>query len=658
MIIATAGHVDHGKTSLVRQLTGVDTDRLEEEKRRGLSISLGYAYWQPDDETTVGFIDVPGHRRFINNMISGISGIDVGMLVVAADDGPMPQTREHVDVMTLLGVERYVLVVSKCDRVDDERVRAVCDAAAALLPDKTPVFRVSNTTGVGIDELRVALASLAQASDARQASGHLRMSIDRAFHLQGHGLVLTGTIASGSVATGDTVVLQPQDRKMRVRSIHAQDAPASSGRAGDRCAINVSGDVHKDEIERGDWLSGEDGIAPTQRFDARITLLPDAAFPLKHLSTIKLHIGAKHLEARLVLLRGDASGNNRISPGESMYAQFITDRPILCCHGDRFLVRDYGETATLGGGVILDPHGAEKSRSSAARLSFLSAMESDDIEGAISAALGNENVVLDYARLLRAWNVDSAKKPGRLLRGIARVDTTDGLMWLAKSRWSDLLQTVLDALGDFHREHPEQPGMEQGLLASSALTTAYRRLFSPAIAELEASGAVRLINGLVAATDFIATRPGEDDADWMAVANCLEEHGVQIPGLTQLHAECGLAGPTFDKVLDATRRDGRLVRVNHDRYATRETIDAFAQAVLTLTEGGEPLAVARCRDHLGCGRNVLIDVLEYFDSIGFTRRIGNARIVLDRNFLSDATTQQITTRKSDVPGGAPGLQNQ
>jgi selenocysteine-specific elongation factor len=658
LIIATAGHVDHGKTSLVRQLTGVDTDRLDEEKRRGLSISLGYAYWRPDDDTTIGFIDVPGHRRFINNMISGISGIDVGLLVVAADDGPMPQTREHVDVMNLLGVERYVLVVSKCDRVDDTRVQTVCDAASALLPAGTPIYRISNTTAAGIAELRAALANLARASMDRKAGGHLRMSIDRAFHLQGRGLVMTGTIASGSVATGDTVILQPHRKPLRVRSIHTQDAPASSGQAGERCALNVTGDVHKDEIERGDWLSGEGCIDTTHRFDVRLQLLPDAAFPLKHLSTVKLHIGAKHLEARLVLLQNDVSRGSRINPGESMYAQLVTDRPILCCHGDRFLIRDYGETATLGGGMVLDPHGAEKRRSSAARLSFLAAMETDDIEEAIRAALEDEHAILDYDNLLRAWNLDPRQKPGRLLRDIARVDTADGPLWLAKSRWADILQSITDALGDFHRQHAAQPGIEQGLLSRTALRPADRRLFSPAIAELESSGAVRLVNGLVAASGFTVARAGQDDPGWMAVATCLEQHGVQIPGLTQLRSETRLPGPALNALLEAARRDGRLVRVNSDRYAGPETINVFARAILTLTEGGQPLTVAACRDYLGCGRNVLIDVLEYFDSIGFTRRTGNARIVLDRDFLTSAAMHRITTRKSDVPGGAPGLQNQ
>ena len=662
MIIATAGHVDHGKTSLVRHLTGVDTDRLAEEKRRGLSISLGYAYWRPDKVTTVGFIDVPGHRRFINNMISGITGIDIGMLIVAADDGPMPQTREHIDVMQLLGVSRYILVISKCDRADPTRVAAVSADAAALLPDGTPVYLVSNTTGEGIDALRDGLAAIARDWRARAAAGSFRLSVDRAFHLQGHGLVLTGTVASGSVGVGDTLILQPQQKPLRVRSIHAQDTESVTGSAGQRCAINVTGDIHKDDVERGDWLCDESCIATTTRFDARIRLLDDAAFPLKHLAKVKLHIGAKQIEARLVILKNEQASDRRIAPGEYAYAQFVVERPVLCCHGDRILLRDYGETATLGGGMVLDPFGAVKHRSSMERVRFLTAMTHEKIDDAIESALSVDGTVLDYDALLSAWNQDRGKRPGRLIRGIARIDTSDGQLWVTSSRWTETLQAIRDALASIHRQHPDRTGIEQNMLARRALPPEDRRLFSPALAQLEASGDVRLLSGLVAAADFIADRPGEDDKAWSIVASTLAQHGLQIPGLAQLRDDSGLQASVLNQLLEVARRDGRVIRIHKERYADVTTVRTIADAVLFLTEGREPLTVAACRDHLGCGRNVLIDVLEYFDSIGFTRRVGNTRIVLDRNLpaerFSGATRQPITKRKSDVPGGAPGLQNQ
>jgi selenocysteine-specific elongation factor len=630
LIVATAGHVDHGKTSLVRNLTGVETDRLDEEQRRGLSISLGYAYWQAADGATVGFIDVPGHRRFINNMISGVSGIDLGLLVVAADDGPMPQTLEHVQVMRLLGVERYLLVISKIDRVDEQRLAQVRADAATLLPEGTPVHMVSNTESTGIAGLKAELERQAKNRTAREAQGHFRMSIDRAFHLQGRGLVLTGTIASGDVATGDTVRLQPQGEALRVRSIHTQDAPAESGRAGERCALNVSGDVHKDDIERGDWVAGEGCIDATARFDTRIELLPQAPFPLKHLSIIKLHIGAKYLEARLILLDDETSNRSRISPGETLFAQLVTDRPILCCRGDRFLIRDFGETETLGGGVILEPRGSEKHKSSTTRLRFLAAMEQDNVEDAIREALENEQCVLDYGALLKSWNLDPDQRPGRLLRSVARVETSDGALWLARSQWDGVMQRILETLRHYHADHPDESGIDPARLARLARRGMDRRLLGPAIDALEASGDLRMTEGLLSASDFAPDQQDQDDPEWLAVKSCLREYGRQIPNLAQLRQECGLTEPVLDAVLDRARRDGRLVRVNADRFAETAVVNEFAQAVLEITDAKKTVAVAECRDRLGCGRNVLIEVLEYFDSIGFTRRVGNARIVLDR----------------------------
>ncbi len=629
MIVATAGHVDHGKTSLVKNLTGVETDRLEEEQRRGLSINLGYAYWRPDSETVVGFIDVPGHRRFINNMISGISGIDLGMLVVAADDGPMPQTREHLQVMDLLGVEHYLLVVTKCDRVDEQRIEQVCSNVSAMLPEHTPVYKVSNTTGDGIDNLRVELEQQARVWTARATSGHFRMSVDRAFHLQGRGLILTGTVASGTVSTGEAVVLQPQCKSLRVRGIHTQDAPASLANAGERCALNVSGDAHKDDIERGDWVTGESCIDTTSRIDARIRLLPDAAFPLKHLSDVKLHIGAKHLKARLMLLQSDTSSASRLHAGETALAQLVTERPVLCCHGDKFLLRDYGETATLGGGVVLDPQGLKTRKSSNARLQFLAAMERDDIEDAIGAALNHENCTLDYDALLRSWNVDAADRPGVSLPGIARVQTRDAELWLAHSRWADLKKSVLDALLKLHRNKPDESGFKPSQVARAALATHDQAFFQPATVALLKSNDIFIKDGLLIAKGH-DTSTSSEQREWLEISACLQKHGKQIPAVTQLEQECGIERQVLLHSIGRAQREGKLVKINAKRYALASVLNDFAQAALDLTADEPTLTVVRYRDHLGCGRNIAVDVLEYFDGIRFTRRDGEARIILKR----------------------------
>ena len=630
MIIATAGHVDHGKTSLVRNLTGVETDRLEEEQRRGLSINLGYAYLPLNNETTLGFIDVPGHRRFINNMIAGVTGIDLGMLIVAADDGPMPQTLEHLQVMNLLGVKAYLLVISKCDRVDEQRIEQVRKDCARLLPENTPVYRVSNSTGLGVDELRAELERLAGLCAHRIAAGNFRMSIDRAFHLQGRGLILTGTVASGTIASGEVAILQPHQTNLRVRSIHAQDAPVTSASAGERCALNVSGDIHRDNIERGDWIVGESCIGTTSRFDARIRLLPEAAFALKHLSEVKLHIGAKHLQARLMLLRNDDDSPARINPGETALAQLLTDRPILCCHGDRFLLRDHGETATLGGGMVLDPFGSHKRKSSQARLSFLAAMEENHVEDAIRITLSDPGYALNYPALLQAWNLDPQDRPGLDLADIARINTADGEIWIAESHWSDLKGMISHRLLEFHQEKPTKAGIKVTVLMNAALPVTERRFFQSAIVQLIETGDVLFQDGLLSAKGHKASPSLEEESDWLIVSTCLRKHGRQIPTMGLLEKETQLESSALQQTIGRAERAGQLIKISQKRVAHVAVIRDFAVVALELTQDKPTLNLIEYRDYLGCGRNVAVDVLEYFDAIRFTRRVGESRIILNK----------------------------
>jgi len=626
LIIATAGHVDHGKTSLVKNLTGVETDRLEEEQRRGLSINLGYAFLPINDESTLGFIDVPGHRRFINNMISGITGIDLGMLIVAADDGLMPQTYEHVQVMNLLGVETYLLVVTKCDRVDKARVEQVVKDSANLLPGATPTFRVSNTTGAGIEELRTELESLALDNHRQPSTGNFRMSVDRAFNLQGRGLVLTGTIMSGSVALNDAVILQPQQIKLRVRSMHAQDAPVDVATTGERCALNISGDLHKDNIERGDWIVSENCIGTTSRFDARIHLLPEVPFALKHLSEVKLHIGAKRLQAKIMLLR-TVDAPSRICPGETAWAQLLTERPILCCRGDRVLLRDQGEQVTLGGGVVLDPRGQQKGKSSEARLKYLAAMEQNTAEDAIRSYLVDDKFSLNYSMFISAWNIAPPNRPGAKLPEIARVSTTDGEIWLPESRWTELKQLIVTSLSRFHETNPSEAGTKVTELMHTALPVSDQTFFQSAVTQLIESGDVIFREGLLSAKGHIVVQSTAVRNDWAVLATYLKKQGRHIPSMSLLSKEISLGDGALTETINRAVRTGQVFHVGAKRIAHIEVLRDFVTVALALTADGTALTLAEYRDALGCGRNVVVDVLEFFDSIRFTRRTGESRII-------------------------------
>ena len=328
MIVGTAGHIDHGKTTLVHALTGVDTDRLKEEKARGISIELGYAYQPLANGGVLGFVDVPGHERFIHTMLAGAAGIDFALLVVAADDGVMPQTREHLSILNLLGIERGAVALSKIDRVDASRIALVEHELQRLLAGTTlagmPVFPVAATEGLGVEALRMHLHEAAQAMPQAPGEGGFRLAVDRSFTLKGAGTVVTGTVFAGRVEVGDELAVTPSGKRVRVRSLHVMNRPAQAGQAGQRCALNLHG-VGKDEIARGDWIVAPHLHAPTARFDVRLRLSPQAPVGLAHWAPVHLHLGAAHVMARVALLEGE-----RLAPGESALAQLVADRPLGC----------------------------------------------------------------------------------------------------------------------------------------------------------------------------------------------------------------------------------------------------------------------------------------------------------------------------------------
>ena len=375
MIIATAGHVDHGKTALVRALTGVDTDRLPEEKKRGLTIDLGFAYHPLDDDHVLGFVDVPGHERFVRNMLAGVGSIDLALVVVAADDGVMPQTREHTAILDLLGVSECIAVVSKVDKVDAARVDDVSEEIDGLLSVTgmrgAEIHRVSALSGTGMEALGSALQERALGLAARAANGRFRLCVDRAFMLKGAGLVVTGTVHSGIANTGERLVVTPSGFEARIRGIHAQDRPAEAARAGERCALNLAGrDIESGAIARGDWIVDRALHAPSDRIDVRLQVLAGETRALRHWTPVHAHLAASHSTARVAVL-----GAGSIPPGDSGRVQIVLDHPLHALAGDRIVIRDQSATRTMGGGTVIDPFSPRRGRARPARLAWLDAIE-------------------------------------------------------------------------------------------------------------------------------------------------------------------------------------------------------------------------------------------------------------------------------------------
>jgi selenocysteine-specific elongation factor len=356
MIVATAGHIDHGKTLLVKALSGIDTDRLPEEKNRGISIDLGFAYLPTPDSGLLGFVDVPGHERFIRNMLAGVCGIDLALLVVAADDGVMPQTIEHLQILDLLNVSRAIAVINKIDRVSAPRVAEVADGIRLLLADtavsEAPVLAVSALTGAGVAELRTRLFEQARVAAVRETRGRrFRYAIDRVFSVSGSGTVVTGTVFNGRVKLGDRLVISPDGLPVRVRGIQIHGKAAEQASAGSRCALNLTGDkLDKETIHRGDWVLDEAIHRPTNRLDASVKILAADKEPVAHWTPVHLHLGTAAVTARISVRRGES-----IAAGQSKIVQLILDRPIAALHGDRFILRDQSATRTIGGGIVIDP---------------------------------------------------------------------------------------------------------------------------------------------------------------------------------------------------------------------------------------------------------------------------------------------------------------
>lgn len=645
MIIATAGHVDHGKTRLVQALTGVDTDRLPEEKRRGLTIEPGFAYRRISQQQVLGFVDVPGHERFIHHMLGGVAGIDFALLVVAADDGPMPQTREHLSILHLLGVRRGAVALTKVDRVTTERVGVVEAETRALLAGTglhgAPIFPCSAVTGAGIPLLAAHLEQEARAMPARGTRGSFRLAIDRSFHLAGAGLIVTGTAMSGSVEAGQTVRLLLAGTQARVRSIHAQDTPVVRGCAGERCALNLAGaTLHPDQIRRGEWVVDGEVPPPTQRIDARLQVLAPQA--LAHWSAVHLHLGTAHVTGRVAVLQ-----DRSIAAGGGALVQLVLDQPIGAVRGDRFIVRDASARQTVAGGIVIDAFAPARGRARPARLAWLAAMEADGDAEALAALLAQSPGGVDLGRFAANRNL-SAPDAARLYEAapMRRLSTRSGQLGFSPTQWDSWRSRVLQALADWHRRSPDAVGpAPDRVLAADEAPGLAREALRALVADLVREGqVVREITGVRLPGHRPQLRPA-DATLWQRLQPLLAGSGVRPPSVAELAASLGEEAAHLDTAMSRLAYRGLLVRVSKNRFFPPAALGRLMHLLRQEQHASGSVTAADFRDRAGIGRNLAIEVLEYFDCSGFTQRIGDARVLIDPEPGGDS-----------FPGGAPGLQ--
>jgi selenocysteine-specific elongation factor len=637
MIIGTAGHIDHGKTALVHALTGVDTDRLKEEKARGISIELGYAYQPLENGEVLGFIDVPGHERFIHTMLAGAAGIDFALLVVAADDGIMPQTREHLDILNQLGVQHGAVALTKIDRVGAVRVAEVEEEVHTLLSASpslasAPSFPVNALTGEGVESLRAYLHVEAQARSRRADEGEFRLAVDRSFILKGIGTVVTGMVFAGKVQVGDELMLSPSGKPVRLRNLHVMNQEALEGHVGQRCALNLAG-ADKTDIQRGDWVTTSRLHAPTDRFDALLTLSQNASQPLKHWTPVHLHLGAAHVMARVALLERDA-----LAPGESALVQLVLDRPIGALHGDAFIVRDADAKHTLGGGKVLDPWAPQRKRRTPERLAELAALQIPDIQLRLKRLLDRAEWGLDLNQLAIAWNCPGLTN--LLSDEIKVVAAGEQKLAFSPSLWQALEQNLKDGLADFHARFPDEMGPEASRARRMYLAKLPAPAFSALTAGLLATGRIKRSGPWLHLPDHHISLTPQEEALYERIRPWLLESAYDPPWVRDLAKRSSVDESRMRLLMQKLARQGKVYQVVRDLFYAPEAVAKLAAIVMEMDQTEEGANAATFRNRTGIGRKRCIQILEFFDRVGYTRRMRDTHRLRNPDmFIGDRIVQ-------------------
>jgi selenocysteine-specific elongation factor len=644
VIVGLAGHIDHGKTALVKALTGVAGDRLKDEKARGITIDLGFAYMPTRSGPPVGFIDVPGHERFVHTMLAGASGVDFALMTIAVDDGIMPQTLEHLAILDLLGIDRGAVALTKTDLASPESIELVARQAKAMIAATAlahaEVLTVSALTGEGVDALRAHLEETAGSARDRTAGKRFRVAIDRVFTLSGVGVVATGTVLSGSIDVGDRIQLSPSGLFARVRTLHAQNRPVDTAYAGQRCALNLAGPgITKDAIKRGDVALDPELHTPTDRIDARIRLLPNEKKPVGQWFPVRLHHAAAEAGARIVLF-----DDKPIAPGEEANVQLVLDRPIAAAAHDRFVVRDASAQRTLGGGLFLDLRAKARGRRTPERREQRAALELADPSASFTALLETPPFAFDLGAFARDRAISSERTDQLASElGLIILEAGDSRIAVNRVRWALFTSTMLERIGAYHAEYPDLQGFGREQLRVTSQPKLAKAAFDVALKKLADSGQLVLDGAFVRLPSHEVKLTPEDKAAWELVAPLIG--GVQRfrpPRVRDLAATTGLAEKDLRRALKRVGRMGWADEVAHDHFFLRSTVGEMAAIIGDLSAAAEDgsFSAAQFRDQVDNGRKVAIQILDFFDRHGVTLRKGDERRVnRDRLDLFGATCQ-------------------
>jgi selenocysteine-specific elongation factor len=635
LIVGTAGHIDHGKSALVRALTGIDPDRLPEEKRRGITIDLGFADLELDD-LRLGFVDVPGHERFIKNMLAGAHGIDLLALVIAADEGVMPQTREHFDICRLLGVRNGLVVITKKDLVDEEMLVLVEDEARELVSgsflENAPVVAVSSRTGAGLDELKARLTEMGKRVPPRSLDFVMRLPIDRAFSMKGFGSVVTGTLISGKITEGDELELLPAKVNVRVRGLQVHNKAVHEAHAGQRTAVNLAG-IDTSQIERGMVLAPAARLRPTQVVDAWIDVLPGASRALRSRSRVRFHIGAAEVLGRVRVLEASP----QIAAGHGGLAQLRFEAPVIALHGDHFILRSYSPAETIAGGVILDPFAVKhRGREMEHTLQLLQLLLQDDRAAKFTGfvrASGERGLRMADLAAATGWTNEVLAKVASQVEAAGSVIDTGGV-YLARESLDHLSSAVVAELERYHKREPLARGMLRETLREKVFAHSLPELFAGVIARLEADGKVVSEKDIIRSSQHSVGLSERDAELSKRIEQLYLAAGVEAPSIDEAMTKAGVAATQrvqARKLLQLLIDDRKLMRIQGEMFMHARVVEDLKTKLRNYASQHEPerlIDVAAFKALAGVSRKYAIPLLEFFDREQVTRRAGDKRLIL------------------------------
>ena len=628
LVIGTAGHIDHGKTTLVKKLTGIETDRLKEEKQRGISIELGFAPFLLPSGQKAAIVDVPGHERFIRHMLAGAFGIDMVLFTIAADEGVIPQTREHGDILELLGVEKGVIVITKKDLVDEEWLMLVEDEineyVAGTILKGAPIVAVSAVTGEGIPELLETIERVASTITERAITGKARLPIDRVFTVAGFGTVVTGTLWSGQIKVGDTLELMPVQKMVKVRTLQVHNEKVTTALAGQRVAVNLQG-VDVSEIKRGYLLTEPGFLIPSYRVDVRLRLLEGSRRSLHNWNRVRFHLGTDETLGRVVLLDRDELG-----PGEESFAQIVMEKPVVAFKGDLFVIRYYSPVDTIGGGTVIDPNAPKQKRFREDVLNDLAVKEEGSLYDLVLHELENSLQPLSMTELVRkTGSVETAVSAEIQLllddEAIINLDAKSGI-YLSTRGLEILYDQIVVMITDYHRRYPLRSGYPKEDMRTRLFADFNPRIFNALLKYLEEMGRLVIKNNLVSIPGQqveVGTKEGEAIT---AIMQLMQDKAFAPPEMEELAKAAEISEDVLSEVLAYLIEQDLVVKISEGLYFTRTAIEQGRQVLNEHFDREKELTLATARDILNTSRKYALPLIEYYDRIRFTRRVGDVRV--------------------------------